>query len=349
MRKPKVSIVIPLYNSQETVGKVLEAIKNLDFDKKEIEILFICYPLQNDNTYRIITNFIKANKNKYYDLRLIIRKDRRANFARNLGIRLSRGEYVLLLNDDIIIDPKSLRNALAILKTCPETAAVTFPYIAPHGSLSSIMFSKYIGKVSKVRTVALGCSIIRKSVFNDVGLINEKLGPPMSANDDLEFSARLHKAGYKIVIDGRCVALDIGYLKLKHKTYNTYTCRPGIASMIRQIIKVALKTLHYDFMIGGRTYHLVLKVAPLSWRLEILIYFLIPLGLILMLLVNPNVALIIIILILIISMFAYKPSTFKQIPYPVLILLRRISRAYGYIYVLMNIALKHIIRRLLTM
>ena len=123
-----ISIVLPLYRSERTIGKVLRSLEVMDFSKEKVELLLIYYPT-NDDTLKVVQEFIERNRGVFHDIRVIPRGDRRANVARNLGVKLSRGKYIMLLNDDIVLPPNVLRKAIEIFNSNPLVGAVTFPYV----------------------------------------------------------------------------------------------------------------------------------------------------------------------------------------------------------------------------
>ncbi len=321
--RPIVSIIIPLYKSSPTIGAVLESIDKLNFNKEDIEIFMIYYPLPGDNTEKLVKKFIEKNGHKYYSVRLIFRDDRRANYARNLGIKLSNSEYVFLLNDDILLPSKILTYALEHFKN-PEVGAVTFPYmLQPPRIFEEAMFFRFYGRIKRTKVLNLGCSIIRKSIIKEIGFINENLGPPISSNDDYEFSARMAKAGYKIIIDGRMTLRDIGALK----ETNPESTGHSVLNVLRWYKKLAW----YDVTIGADTYHLVLRSAPLSWKLEVPFYLAMPAAPLLLTLFSPFLGLLAALAIIVTSIVYYRATRPKWMLYSLLLLARRVHRAYGYV------------------
>jgi len=123
-----ISIVIPLYRSGRTIGEVLKSLEAMDFSKERVELLLIYYPT-NDDTLKVVQEFLERNRGVFHDIRVIPRGDRCANVARNLGVKLSRGKYIMLLNDDIVLPPNVLRKAIEIFNSNPLVGAVTFPYV----------------------------------------------------------------------------------------------------------------------------------------------------------------------------------------------------------------------------
>lgn len=88
--QPLVSINIPTYNSEKTIGKCLDSIKNQTY--KNIEIIIVD-GYSKDRTVKIAKEY---GVNIYYALEL--------SKARRLGIEKSKGIYIFFLDSDQTID-----------------------------------------------------------------------------------------------------------------------------------------------------------------------------------------------------------------------------------------------------
>jgi glycosyltransferase involved in cell wall biosynthesis len=94
LKKPLISIIIPVYNCQKSINASIISIQNQNFS--EIEILLI-NDASNDNTPNIINNFQKE------DSRIKIinnNKNMGTLYSRCIGALLSRGEYITTLDND---------------------------------------------------------------------------------------------------------------------------------------------------------------------------------------------------------------------------------------------------------
>lgn len=91
---PKVSIIIPFYNSQEYINNCLDTI----IKGTHISYEIICVDDgSTDDTSLIVKNYSKCNKN----IRLISLKENKGlYFARLIGVRYSRGEYIGFVDSD---------------------------------------------------------------------------------------------------------------------------------------------------------------------------------------------------------------------------------------------------------
>ncbi len=96
MKKPNVSILIPVYNGEKTLRKCISSILNQSYKNFE---LIIVDNNSTDKTKEIIIDFQKNNKNIAY----VFEKNRGRGSARNAGIRNSRGEIILMTDSDCIV------------------------------------------------------------------------------------------------------------------------------------------------------------------------------------------------------------------------------------------------------
>ena len=99
LENPKISIIIPVYNKQDFILRVLRSIQNQSF--KDIEIIFC-----DDHSYDNSTNLIEMYQKE--DERIILLKQETNKGTlrnRNDGAFLSKEEYLLFVDsDDILIE-----------------------------------------------------------------------------------------------------------------------------------------------------------------------------------------------------------------------------------------------------
>ena len=98
----KISIIIPTFNSSETIQDTINSVIFQNFKNYEI---IIVDNNSKDKTIEII------KKNRLIDIKFIIEKDNGVYDAINKGIKLSTGKIISLLHsDDIYYDNKVLDN-----------------------------------------------------------------------------------------------------------------------------------------------------------------------------------------------------------------------------------------------
>ncbi len=94
---PLVSIIIPSFNREKTIGDTIESLINQTYSNIEIIIVDDC---STDNTAAVVK--------KYNDSRIvyyILDENKKACFARNYGFEKSKGEYIALMDSDDVCHP----------------------------------------------------------------------------------------------------------------------------------------------------------------------------------------------------------------------------------------------------
>ena len=93
MNNIKISVVIPVYNTEKYLKKCIESIVNQSL--KEIEIIIV-NDGSPDNSYQIIEEY------KEKDRRIIAVNQENGGIssARNKGIELAKGEYIIHIDSD---------------------------------------------------------------------------------------------------------------------------------------------------------------------------------------------------------------------------------------------------------
>lgn len=144
--------------------------------------------------------------------------------ARNLGVRMAEGRYVIFLDDDIIVHDDFIKSSLDYLEDHPDVSilgprllfengevqpsARTFPNLRgvlgrglpkllPR-SFSNDYLNKYLESESpiEVEWVIGACQFIRRELFDTVGLLDERY---FFGYEDVDFCHSASKQGVKTV------------------------------------------------------------------------------------------------------------------------------------------------------
>lgn len=96
MKKPLISVVIPMYNSTKTIVKALNSIKNQSY-KCDYQIIVV-NDGSTDNSYTVVNYYLQQNTN--LNIKLVDQVNSGVSKARNVGLKLADGEFVAFLDSD---------------------------------------------------------------------------------------------------------------------------------------------------------------------------------------------------------------------------------------------------------
>lgn len=100
--KVKVSVILPVYNVQQYLEQCLESLVNQTLE--DIEIIAI-----NDGSTDNSGDILKRYCAKYpHKLRQVTTENNGLSAARNLGISLAQGEYLICIDSDDFVEPEML-------------------------------------------------------------------------------------------------------------------------------------------------------------------------------------------------------------------------------------------------
>lgn len=99
LEKPKVSIIIPTYNSAETLAECLKSVQGQKYPLFEV---IVVDNFSNDATLKIAKEFRSE----------IIQQRCNPALARNIGITNSTGKYILFLDSDQVLSPSAIEECV---------------------------------------------------------------------------------------------------------------------------------------------------------------------------------------------------------------------------------------------
>ena len=106
------SIIIPVYNAQDTLPKCLDSIWGQGLSEGDFEVICVD-DCSTDNS----CEYIKGQKSFHRNLVLIKNlTKKRAGGARNEGVKAAKGEYVVFIDSDDYYHPDSLRQMVELQK-----------------------------------------------------------------------------------------------------------------------------------------------------------------------------------------------------------------------------------------
>ena len=101
----KVSIIIPVYNTQKYIKKCLDSVINQTY--RNIEIICI-----NDGSTDDSINILKEYKENEPRIILIDKKNEGVSTARNVGLDIATGSYIMFVDSDDYVEPQFVEKPL---------------------------------------------------------------------------------------------------------------------------------------------------------------------------------------------------------------------------------------------
>ena len=121
----KISVIIPMYNSQETIGKCLKSLYNSTYKDFECIVVDDC---STDNSVRVAKKFPWV---------ALIRNEKNLGFAagNNVAKDFCKSEFVLFLNSDTLVPRGTLSESVNYISKHKEVGALTCKILLPDGRL----------------------------------------------------------------------------------------------------------------------------------------------------------------------------------------------------------------------
>jgi glycosyltransferase involved in cell wall biosynthesis len=178
---PLVSIIVPTYNSERTLERCLDSIRNQTY--KNIELIVV----DNGSTDRT------AEIAHRYGAKVHVLTGEERSKQTNYGVKMAQGRYVYQVGSDFVLDPTIVEEATRKCEDEGYDGVSTFCASDP-----TISFWAKVRKLEKDcykdDLMYTGPGFLRKHVFEAVGGFRENL----IAAEDYDLNNRVKKAGYRI-------------------------------------------------------------------------------------------------------------------------------------------------------
>lgn len=237
-----ISIVIPNYNGYNFIIDCCNSLFRGIFKKFE---LIIVDNGSDDESCRLI-------KENYPEVR-IVKLDKNYGFAKavNEGIKIAKGEYVILLNNDTEVDGKWLLELINCIEKDEKIFSCSSKMINYNhrakvddaGDNYTILgwtrkrgMDKSVNKYNIdcfVFSSCAGAAIYRKKVFDEIGYFDENFFAYM---EDVDVSYRAKINGYKNVYCSKAIVYHIGSATSGSK-YNSFKVRLATRNNIYVVYK----------------------------------------------------------------------------------------------------------------
>ena len=130
--KGLISIIIPMFNSEKFISKLLDTVINQTYSNIEIIII-------NDGSTDNSLNIVKKYAESDDRIKIISTENRGVSSARNLGLKNVRGEYFTFLDSDDYIELDSYEKMINLMKST-NTDSMRINYVKEDENFNFIKF-----------------------------------------------------------------------------------------------------------------------------------------------------------------------------------------------------------------
>lgn len=250
------SVIIPCYNREKLIGPTILSLEKFSADSLEVVVVD---DGSTDNSVGVAQDALKELSSARITGRVLKGKHRGACAARNLGLRESRGDWILFLDSD---DPAESEGLNRLIEACRSANApdIAYGWVWVVGDTTSARWRKGT-PVEKCRHIIFdhpwhtSAAVYRKSLLERSGPWDEAL----SLGDDWEFGARARLSTDNIHYEDACVGYYVqhGHDRLSAKSFDRKKSRSVIRATLG-IRRAARRRHRLDFELEKRIYRRLL-------------------------------------------------------------------------------------------
>lgn len=193
---PKVTIVVPAKNEENTIEKTLKSILDLNYPKKLLQIIAV-----NDGSTDRTGEIIDSHKK--FGIETIHKKNRGKASALNVGLKKATGEIFVCMDADSTVERNALMKTVGYFND-PEVGSVatSVKVSEPKNILQKVQFFEYIYNIflrkvhsfmNAVFVVPGTFGLYKTSVLREIGGFDEG-----NLTEDMEIIMRMQDHGYRI-------------------------------------------------------------------------------------------------------------------------------------------------------
>lgn len=228
MEDTLVSMVILTWNQLECTEECLASIHRHTDVPHEI---IVVDNGSSDGTVEWLRDYQRSNPL----VRLVVNVENRGFAAGcNQGIRMARGAYILLLNNDVVVTPKWLSGMLDCFVNHPETGIVgpmtnnisgpqkvadaSYNGIEDLDTFASLFRDRFRHRRIHMRRIVGFCMLLRRELIGQIGYLDERFGSGNFEDDD--FCLRAELEGYRNLVAGDVFIHHVGSASFRGNRLN---------------------------------------------------------------------------------------------------------------------------------
>lgn len=200
-----VSIIIPVFNEEKTIGEILTQVKKVRLGKKIDKEIIVVNDASGDKTKKIIDKLLRVKPGSFVALTHKINRGKGG--AIKTGLKKAKGDIVLIQDADLEYNPQYLPKIISpiVRGECMVvygTRLQNFP-LRLSGRKKTPLITHFLGNKflsfitsilfgSNVSDMETGYKAFRKSVLKDINIKANRF------DFEPEITAKILKRGYKI-------------------------------------------------------------------------------------------------------------------------------------------------------
>jgi glycosyltransferase involved in cell wall biosynthesis len=249
-----ISVVIPMYNAESTIISCLDSVKNQTY--LDFEIIIINDGSQ-DNGPNLVRQFI--SQNAQLDIKYLEKENGGVSLARNIGMKLAKGEYIAFLDSDDEWHKDKLKVQFEVLHSNPSIDLLGCNRNEEHFEK---FYTKKFTRLTSISSRILlyknffstPCVILKKEVLNNVGFFDED----QKYMEDCNYWMRICNQGNCMLLNESYVTAGGGkpYFGFSGLSSNLIGMEKGDLKNIKDAYKLGIVgNLEYCFL----TFYSILK------------------------------------------------------------------------------------------
>lgn len=266
-----ISVIIPMFNAEKTIIRTLDSVRNQDYDLNQFEVIVI-NDGSTDNSKMLVEKYIKENPS--LDIKLLESVNGGVSKARNLGLKIAKGEFIALLDaDDEWLSGKTKKQLnylnnkdlqIDFIATRRNNNKILLPYRVEN-NLAEITFKKLL-----IRNEAQPSTVIfKRKILENTGYFNEN----HRYAEDLNYWMKIAKSNNKMYILDESLMIADGGKKtfgVAGLSANLFAMQDGFQKNLKEMYLLKyINFTHYVFLsvfykakyllLLGRTYYYNLR------------------------------------------------------------------------------------------
>ena len=178
---PLVSVIIPIYNTEDYLREALDSVINQTY--KDIEIICI-NDGSKDNSFKIMEEYAQK------DNRIIIHSQENKGLpaTKNVGVSLAKGKYITFVDSDDTISPNTLETSVKFAEETNCDVVINYLHLT----------NKYTGNIINRPWLGAPQPFLKKEVFEKFRI---KFDEDLTTGEDIIFGHKLLALTDKVALN----------------------------------------------------------------------------------------------------------------------------------------------------